>query len=107
MSKTPIELAEEFSKKTAAQDDRTELGSYRQGLFEGFLSGYQSAQQAQWISVKDKLPEVNTWCLWLYPTGPEVNQYEGKLPDGTLLFHRSWYDSDDEVTHWMMLPAEP
>ena len=67
-----------------------------------------SSNSNGWISVKERLPEVNTWCLWLYPTGPEVNQYEGKLDDGTMLFHRNWYDFEDtDITHWMPMPEPP
>lgn len=44
MSKTPEELAVEFSKFDPATDIGTDLGSYRQGLFEGFLAGYKAAQ---------------------------------------------------------------
>lgn len=73
----------------------------------GFWHTNNLSTSAKWISVNERLPEVGTWCLWMYPTGPEVNQYEGKLDDGTMLFHRSWYDSDDEVTHWMLFPELP
>lgn len=62
---------------------------------------------AKWISVKERLPEVNTWCLWLYPFGPEVNQYEGTGKGGALLFHRDYYNCDDTPTHWMPLPEPP
>jgi hypothetical protein len=44
MSKTPEEMAAEFSKFDSATDIGTDLGSYRQGLFEGFLAGYKAAQ---------------------------------------------------------------
>lgn len=94
--KTPEQMAEEWTE----DNDECEFAR------DAFLAGYQAAQP-QWISVKERLPEVGTWCLWMYPTGPEVNQYEGKLDDDTMLFHRSWYDSDDEVTHWMPLPEPP
>jgi hypothetical protein len=121
--KTPEELAEEYGKSEwpIVSNDCDRIG--RDNSIEGFLAGYQAAKDQvadadkvmnspkkldSWISVKERLPEVNTWCLWLYPTGPEVNQYEGKLDDGTLLFHRSWYDFDDtDVTHWTPLPEPP
>ena len=100
MTKTPEEMAEEWI-------NNSRLLLMDRPVTEAFLAGYKAAMDQLadagkvnspkkldgWISVKDKLPEVN--------------QYEGKLPDGTLLFHRSWYDSDDEVTHWMILPEPP
>jgi hypothetical protein len=52
--KTPEELAKEFSKVNA-ETDVGALGCYRQGLYEGFLAGYQAAA-SQWISVKESLP---------------------------------------------------
>jgi hypothetical protein len=51
--KTPEELAEEFSKVNA-ETDVGALGCYRQGLYEGFLAGYQAAA-SQWISVGDRI----------------------------------------------------
>ena len=45
MSKTPKELAEEFSKVNAGTDVGA-LGCYRQGLYEGFLAGYQAAMNS-------------------------------------------------------------
>lgn len=80
--------AKAFSKFDAATDVGTDLGSYRQGLFEGFLAGYQAAKNQLadvgkvmdtcehildmekmvdmtspekpdgWISVKERLPEM-------------------------------------------------
>jgi hypothetical protein len=44
MSKTPEEMAAEFSKFEATYGAGSELLSYRQGLFEGFLAGYKAAQ---------------------------------------------------------------
>lgn len=41
-SKTPEDLAREFSKFDAATDTGSDLGSYRQGLFEGYLAGYKA-----------------------------------------------------------------
>lgn len=128
MIKTPKQMAEEAVEKTGYHLKRSVVDGTimlrqgmdrqlkRQAFLNGFLDGYQAAKDEladadkvmlQWISVKERLPEVGTWCLWMYPTGPEVNQYEGKLDDGTMLFHRSWYDSDDEVTYWMPLPEPP
>lgn len=36
--------ARAFSKFDLATDIGTDLGSYRQGLFEGFLAGYRAAK---------------------------------------------------------------
>ena len=41
MSKTPEQMAEEYSKVNTSFVGGA-FGSYRQGLFEGFLVGYQA-----------------------------------------------------------------
>ena len=45
MSKTPEELAEEYSKVNTSLVGGA-LGSYRQGLFEGFLDGYEAGMNS-------------------------------------------------------------
>lgn len=45
--KTIEEQAAEFSKFDPATDIGTDLDSYRQGLFEGFLAGYQAAKEEE------------------------------------------------------------
>ena len=97
--KTPEEMAEEYADMCVSDD-------YYVPLKAGFLAGYRAAQP-QWISVKDRLPEVNTWALWLYPFGPEVNQYEGKGKGDCLLFHRDYYNCKEDPSHWMPLPEAP
>lgn len=42
--KTIEDQARAFSKFDSATDIGTDLGSYRQGLFEGFLAGYRAAK---------------------------------------------------------------
>lgn len=42
--KTPEEMAAEFSKFEATYGVGSELLSYRQGLYEGFLAGYKAAK---------------------------------------------------------------
>jgi hypothetical protein len=116
MSKTPEEMAEEFSKVNESSVGGA-LGCYRQGLFEGFLAGYKAAENhfrdvtekvgPQWISVKNRLPDRDQ----------EVLGYE-KPFISTCLFWRSrsflmehqWELSNGRncnPTHWMELPAPP
>jgi hypothetical protein len=133
--KTPEQLAEEFSKVNAGTDVGA-LGCYRQGLYEGYLAGYQAAQgdahaaleenkveidrlhnkltaaflagyQAaapQWISVKERLPEVLESVLILYaPTNEARNDYRMECwnwPENPV------YETQF-VTHWMPLPVAP
>ena len=89
--KTPQELAEEYSLSLLPDPrDARLLCSER----KDFLAGYQAAAP-QWISVKNKLPEHNTYVL---------------VTDGSEV-HRSkvWQEFFDmgPVTHWMPLPKPP
>jgi hypothetical protein len=103
VSKTPEELAEEFSKVNA-ETDVGALGCYRQGLYEGFLAGYKAAAP-QWISVKDRLPETNELCI-------VYTEWRAIVP--ALYGNESWIFDEGQgwleralsyVTHWMALPS--
>jgi hypothetical protein len=120
MSKTPEELAEEFSKVNA-ETDVGALGCYRQGLYEGFLAGYQAAKESNspekpddcnssnnsdgWISVKDRLPERGENYLVLFRVRGDKHspaQFE------ITWFDNTWdFPSTFEVTHWMPMPKPP
>ena len=74
---------------------------------EDFLAGYQAAQQ--WISVKDRLPEIGEWVLI---NGPEVCQRVAP-PSSSWDWEFAWatdrasfYEPTD-ITHWMPLPTAP
>jgi hypothetical protein len=59
----------------------------------------------EWISVKDKLPELNEWVL-AYPT-----QKDG-VAMGYLSKYHGWITSNSSAwwqtpTHWMPLPPAP
>ena len=55
----------------------------------------------QWISVKDRLPEPNTWVLVYSKQGSYMNlKVDYITRDG------SWFNSL-LVTHWMPLPQKP
>jgi len=86
--KTPEELAEEYGELLPVNN----LDTF--DIEVAFLAGYQAAAP-QWISVKDRLPEHNTYVL---------------VTDGSEV-HRSkvWEEFFDmgPVTHWMMLPKPP
>ncbi len=104
--KTPEDLAEGHVEKIW-QDTGTEFE--RICCHQDFLAGYQAAAP-QWISVKDRLPEINVDVLIIY----------GRLPfyhlaflthNGDIQFFWGNYSnieySLDDVTHWMPLPKPP
>lgn len=51
--KTPEEMAEEYRE----EHDECEFAR------DAFLAGYKAATP-QWISVKERLPEYDVWCVW-------------------------------------------
>ena len=68
-------------------------------------------KDTQWISVKERLPEINKSVLVnsldFFTTGEPVvivGSYTGKA------WHQDWCRDDDdliEITHWMPLPEPP
>lgn len=96
---------------------RRTLG-FNVGQIEEALRAVPSVSVPQWISVKDRLPDVagmyivtacDEWCshgegIW-YGTVVVVAEYSGGCwnwnDNGTD------YDIDDLVTHWMPLPKPP
>ncbi len=61
-----------------------------------------------WIPISNGLPQEGVEVVALYRDGPVVIASTGVLdPDGRwILSAGSGYD-DDEVTHWLPLPAIP
>ena len=116
MTKTPEELAEEFSKVNAGTDVGA-LGCYRQGLYEGYLAGYQEAAP-QWIFVKDRLPEIpeNGYSNRVLLLGAnkfiviarleKCVQFVRPLQEA-LIVETNNGDPIEEFTHWMPLPKAP
>lgn len=96
---------------------RRTLG-FNVGQIEEALRAVPAVSVPQWISVKDRLPDVadkyivtacDEWCshgegIW-YDTVVVVAEYSGGCwnwnDNGTD------YDIDDLVTHWMPLPEPP
>ena len=107
-----------------AQSAFEELGGESGIIAEAFedlaneREDFPAASVSQWISVKDRLPDVagmyivtacDEWCshgegIW-YDTVVVVAEYSGGCwnwnDNGTD------YDIDDLVTHWMPLPEPP
>jgi hypothetical protein len=104
MSKTPEQLAEEYANwlinKTKTIRDVAD--SERPALQVGFLAGYQTAQQ--WISVKDRLPNIGDPCLvTCHEERYTIAEYDGIK--WTTLNSIAYYHPI--VTHWQWLPEIP
>jgi hypothetical protein len=72
----------------------------------------ENNMKTEWISVKDKLPEVNQFTLitWAGAKVPLIGCFKGKRDDNNAWLGSDsdfWIASDSEVTHWMPLPPSP
>jgi len=79
--------------------------------FNSFIAGFkQASEMSEWVSVDDRLPEVETWVS-SYIKG-EYQKVKLRMFKGNLrwtYFDKSciYYQSITEVTHWMPLPPQP
>ena len=98
MTKTPEQMAEEYIR----YDNESAYWTKH-----AFFAGYQAAQQ--WISVKERLPELNVDVLiYVNFTVHSVTfkHCSVALFDGTCWDDDGWY-SRNSVTYWMPLPKPP
>jgi hypothetical protein len=105
--KTPEELCKKWCKENL--DIATHAYCYG-AVNLSFLAGYQAAAP-QWISVKDKSPEINQRVL--LATNEKRSIVTGyRLPPAGK--NEPWFHTDlglwcgtETVTHWMPLPKPP
>lgn len=106
MTKTPEEMAEEYRKVWGDEQlykirHEHKRFDWDDALIDGFLAGYQAAQQ--WISVKERLPE--SWVHVL------IYQFPTTWVSGYCHERKRWgyYESGEPChpTHWMPLPKPP
>lgn len=67
---------------------------------KAFLAGCEHARP-KWISVKERLPNFDTWCLVSKEDEIEVDHF------GATQMGLGWTFYPDTITHWMPLPANP
>ncbi len=101
---------EEFEAWMAAQNptnpqiervgnEYSRLGT--QYKFEGWLA---RAEQSEWISVDERLPEINTYVLAVTSRGLVITDRVCDYGNG-----KKWVSghSDNPITHWQPLPTPP
>lgn len=106
MSKTPEEMAEEYREN----HDECEFAR------DAFLAGYKAAQDQladadkvmpQWISVKERLPEMNVVAL-VFSKLTYLNVAHRVVDDkGWCWATVSMSIAPYEITHWIPLPEPP
>jgi hypothetical protein len=108
--KTPEELAEEWAINWHKDCDYPNpiLEIRQEATKHIFLAGYQAAAP-QWISVKDRLPEIGDWVVvdsfdCCQRTMPPSNKFECIFVWKTTFNH---YLKADAIKWWMPLPELP
>lgn len=76
--KTPEEMAAEFSKFEATYGVGSELLSYRQGLYEGFLAGYKAAQD-QFADMRNYLEKAFQAGHLFMATGVDFDEWYARV----------------------------
>ena len=108
MDKTPEELAKQYCDQFSWNDPREE------DALEAFIAGYQAAAP-QWISVKERLPEQDVAVLaygQVLNDSPDILGVRRRY-NGDQEWKHTWESEDgfiyreDDVSHWMPLPAAP
>ena len=90
--KTPEQMAEEYINHVLESQCDC---SYR----IAFLAGYQAAKP-QWISVKDRLPDFDVWCVW----GSFDQRCENGIGRREVGDPLDWWSGYD---YWWELPEPP
>jgi hypothetical protein len=115
--KTPEEMAEEYA-------DLCVSDAYYAPLKAGFLAGYKAAEnhfrdatklvEPQWISVKDRLPEINQQFIAFVENKEVCNccRYQNRSSDNSPSFYASTKTGllicgVESISHWMPLPEAP
>lgn len=62
---------------------------------------------SEWISVKERLPEIGVSVLALDRFGNIHNRYMYRCGDGGAAWTAEHLVSREDVTHWMPLPEPP
>lgn len=62
--------------------------------------------EVEWISMKDRAPEIDQWCMVKYPKGSEFEaQYMGDGIFFLIGFYGDTEDKDAQVEFWRELNA--
>ena len=82
-----------------------QAGTYRlQHVHDAWQAWQARAAQSEWISVEDRLPEINTYVLAATSRGLVISDRVCDYGRG-----KEWVSghSDNPITHWQPLPAPP
>lgn len=81
-----------------------QAGTYRlQHVHDAWQTWQARASQAEWVSVKDRLPDTETTVLVCTERGHIFTSWASDVD----VFWFYDEEEDDRVTHWQPLPAPP
>ena len=99
--------------------DKDENGCYCNPIAEDMFAAWCAAKshtaQSKWISVEDRMPEIDEFVLVLRAWDGKLSQCVDKLelhhdceePEGKQDWYDFLYSYICEVTHWQPLPEPP
>ncbi len=119
--KTPEEMAEEYVDQFNFWGEHRHF--VKRGFKDAYLAGYQAAKDQladadkvmpQWISVKDRLPEINQQFIAFVENKEVCNcsRYQNRSSDNSPSFYASTKTGLlicglESISHWMPLPEPP
>lgn len=120
--KTPEQLAVEWLKEEYGDTSNWTYMGQEMSL-DAFYAGYQAAKDQladadkvmlQWISVKDRLPEINQQFIAFVENKEVCNccRYQNRSSDNSPSFYASTKTGLlicglESISHWQPLPAAP
>ncbi len=77
--------------------------------FDDFEQAIADYEKSKWVSVDERLPEMDEWVLFCYYGNPVpmIGCYKGKGFVLTLDEKELWQIKEDGVKFWMSLPTTP
>jgi hypothetical protein len=100
--KTKQELIAQFEDA-----QRTNVSGICGVFMEDVPTIIQSLQQSEWISVEERLPEYNQYCLITYPKAPIPLTAIYKGESSWLGIDTEIWLAKEDITFWMPLPTPP
>lgn len=106
MTPTKSQQAQEYAEKILNENSAFELDYF--GLPQAWLDGYTAAEQSQWRSVEEELPEEKKVVLCFMPDMKDPYAVNDAYFDIAILLEGEFINLDAETihpTHWMRIPT--
>ena len=110
--KIAAQCFEEFCSNNAVKPTNMKADYYISGFLRGQKHEQEQVRPLAWVSPKDRLPEVGTWCV-LIMDGKyvRVGKYVGKMRcmgRWEIIIGNTEYDYHERfINYWMPVPEFP